>query len=407
MPTSSQALIVITDEGDDPRIPRRHYPATASSYPVLNIGNSDRTSSRSKLPGLKNTTKRSGFQNLVDVKGYRGTISYDATTKALRWLVAAQQTRGNVPLAPNGNVPLAPNGNVPLAPNGNVPLVPNVQTITGTDKAAPPCYIDHTDQWATSRSNNTLEYQASEKRRAQLETLGVRKRTSGLVAGQSSRDITSCSSTVLPKGAKFMPSPPGQKTRPIPVGNYSRDNVGDMCAPNAVNDRLVPKEKKKSLLDELKEAVSYDKRLFPSMHMRNSLPAPSPNSVCFSLRSNEEYTHKEIIDLVKNKTGFKPHTIQYDPVDVRAGNSEVPSRWVVEFGSAAETKSFLQNGLEICGEKVIVKLLDDVHKMEYTAYKLKQEELRKLAERQAMAYVPRKSRRSRTNTTQKSERCRI
>lgn len=70
-----------------------------------------------------------------------------------------------------------------------------------------------------------------------METLGVRKRTSGLVAGQSSRDIISCSSTVLPKGAKFMPSPPGQKTRPIPVGNYSRDNVGDMCTPNAVNDR--------------------------------------------------------------------------------------------------------------------------------------------------------------------------
>lgn len=112
---------------------------------------------------MKNTTKRSGFQNLVDVKGYRGTISYDATTKALRWLVAAQQTRGNVPLAPNGNVPLAPNGDVPLAPNDNVPLVPNVQTITGTDKAAPPCYIDHTDQWATSRSNNTLEYQGKQQ----------------------------------------------------------------------------------------------------------------------------------------------------------------------------------------------------------------------------------------------------
>lgn len=78
---------------------------------------------------------------------------------------------------------------------------------------------------------------ASEKRRAQLETLGVRKRTSGLVAGQSSRDLISCSSTVLPKGAKFMPSPPGQKPRPIPMGNYSRDNVGDMCAPTAVNDR--------------------------------------------------------------------------------------------------------------------------------------------------------------------------
>lgn len=46
MPTSSQALIVITDEGEDPRVPRRHYPATASSYPVLNIGYSDRTSSK-------------------------------------------------------------------------------------------------------------------------------------------------------------------------------------------------------------------------------------------------------------------------------------------------------------------------------------------------------------------------
>ncbi|CAC5396162.1 unnamed protein product [Mytilus coruscus] len=383
MPTSSQALIVITDEGDDPRVPRRHYPATASTYPVMNIGNSD-SFSKSKLPGLKNTTKRSGFQNLVDVKGYRGTISYDATTKALRWLVATQQA------------------------HDNVPLVSNNQTITGTEKAAPPCYIDHTDQWTTSRSNNTLENQASAKRRAQLENLGVRKRRpTGIVSGQSSGDIISCSSTVLPKDAKFMPSPPGQKPRPIPVGKISRDNVGDMCATAAVNDRLVPKEKKKSLLDELKEAVSYDKRLFPSMQMRKSLPTPSPNSVCFSLRSNEEYTHQEIMDLIKNKTGFKPRTIQYDPVDVRAGNSEVPSRWVVEFGSAEETKSFLQNGLEICGEKVIVKLLDEVHKMEVTAYKLKQEELRKLAERQAMSFFTRKSRRSRTNTTQKNERFRI
>lgn len=130
------------------------------------------------------------------------------------------------------------------------------------------------------------------------------------------------------------------------------------------------------------------------MHMRSSIPPPSPYSVCFSLRCNDEYSHQEILDLLRRKTGVTPRTIRHDPVDVRAGNADVPSRWIVDFRNPEDTRSILQNGLEINGEKIILKALDDVYKLEFQAHRLRLEEERILAERQAAkGFMSQKSRR--------------
>ena len=156
-------------------------------------------------------------------------------------------------------------------------------------------------------------------------------------------------------------------------------------------------EKPKSLLDELKESVSYDSRLFPSMELKKTVPSPSPSSVVFSLRNNEDYEHKDIKELIEKQTTLKAVSVQYDPVNVRVGSSSIPSRWIVQFKNPEDARIIVQNGIEISNEKVIVRFLDTVYKMEYQAYLLKEEEERKERERKPVVHVPRNRRRNRVS----------
>ena len=135
------------------------------------------------------------------------------------------------------------------------------------------------------------------------------------------------------------------------------------------------------------------------MQMRKELPPPSPNSVVFSMRKKDKYSHKDIKDLIENETGFKARSIQYDPVNVRAGSSEVTSRWIVQFGCLYETYSILQKGMKINGEKIVVRKLDDIYKLELAAYKMKMEEKRKQKEKATIVFAPKKCAIKRTQST--------
>ena len=62
----------------------------------------------------------------------------------------------------------------------------------------------------------------------------------------------------------------------------------------------------------------------------------------------------------------------------------------------------LQNGIEIPGEKIIASCIHEIHNIKFQAYKLQIEEQRRLRVSDVMVYIPRKSRRDLTSTTQQN-----
>jgi hypothetical protein len=112
-----------------------------------------------------------------------------------------------------------------------------------------------------------------------------------------------------------------------------------------------------------------------------------------ALRNNGQYTHEEITDLLKIETGLKSRSVQFDPVSIRARHSSLQSCWIVEFGSHDETP-YIKHWFKINGDIITVRLLKDVHEMEFQEYKFKKEEQRRQKES-----VTEKSRRHRTRKT--------
>ncbi|CAG2202234.1 unnamed protein product [Mytilus edulis] len=355
MPTSSQTMIVMKDNGEDPRIPRRQFPS-ASAFPPMDSSQYDiPDTTRRNKPSLSNDNS-SGFPDVADANGFRGKMYFDRKTQSLRW------------------------------------KIPNMNFNQLARNKLPP---------TETKQHAAIKIDGNEENQMRLENLGFRRRR-GIHGNRIETVSTRSISSTLPKDAKYMPAPPGVKPSHIlpaivpPVNNFSS---GDSLSCSTYKHISVP-DKPKSLLDELKECISYDSRVFPSMEMRKCLPPKSPNSVVFTLRNNEEYTYNEILDLIKQETGLKAVSLQYDPVNVRTGNSKVPSRWIAEFGFQDDVRLILQNGLQINDEKVVVRLLDNVHKMEFEAYKQKMEEERKRNEREANTCVKRKSRRNKKKENQ-------
>ncbi|CAC5389621.1 unnamed protein product [Mytilus coruscus] len=344
MPTSSQTMIVMKDHGEDPRIPRRQFSSSVSAFPPMCSNQYDIQDTTKRNKASLRTGNSSGFPSVADVNGFRAKMYFDRKMQSLRW------------------------------------------KITNT----------HFNQLAENKlsSAETKQHaETNEENQVRLENLGFRRRRD--IHGNRIETVSTRSST-LPKDTKYMPTSPGIKPRPILpaivlfANNYSSGD--NLCC--STNKTISVRDKPKSLLDELKECASYDGKLFPSMEMRKSLPPKSPNSVVFTLRNNDGYTDKAILDLIKQETGLKAVSLQYDPVNVRTGNSKVPSRWIAEFGFQDDVQLILKNGLEVNGEKVVVRLLDNVHKMEFEAYKQNMEEERKRNEREPHTRVKRKYRRN-------------
>ncbi|XP_052103526.1 uncharacterized protein LOC127737013 [Mytilus californianus] len=297
MPTSSQTMIVMKEQGEDPRIPRRQFSSSVSAFPPMDSNQYDIQDTSKQNRASLRTGNSSGFPSVADVNGFRAKMYFDRKMQSLRLKIT--NTHFNQ-----------------LAENKLSSAETKQHAETNEVEKNLPHFFRQEAQTTTNKKKNDKEY----------------------------RSNSTCS----------------------------------------VRDRP------KSLLDELKECVSYDSKLFPSMEMRKSLPPKSPNSVVFTLRNNDGYTDKAILDLIERETGLKAMSLQYDPVNVRTGNSKVPSRWIAEFGFQDDVQLILQNGLEVNGEKVVVKLLDNVHKMEFEAYKQKMEEERKRNERESKASVKRK-----------------
>ena len=136
-------------------------------------------------------------------------------------------------------------------------------------------------------------------------------------------------------------------------------------------------EPKLSLLEDIKRTVHYDSRIQPAMCVRKSLPPSNPFAVCLGFREGKDYTHGEVKDLLERHTGVKVRSVQYDPISVRYPESaaDTRSRWIVHYATPTDCARVVNKGLDLGGDKIAIKLLDDVMMCEYEAYKIHAQDL--------------------------------
>ncbi|KAK3093521.1 hypothetical protein FSP39_016718 [Pinctada imbricata] len=340
MPTSSQAMIVMSGEGEDPRVPRRHFSNQANKISVTNY-NMCKTVKYDRHFGslmMDNSTGRSGAiaHRFPDDQehGFR-TIVNDTSKVRMRQI--PEVTRGR------------------------------------NDARESLSYS------YSSRFQPRHTFDASS-----LEKFGFRRRNVGN-AGQTTlveiRPKSSNSAAIL-NGKQYIPSPPGTKslTAEEYLRKYEKKDV--ICRESSPveeqqtswigNVEHVREEPKLSLLDEVKRSVNYDNRIQPALNMRTSLPRSNPFAVCFSFRQDTDMTHKEVKYLLEKNIGVRVHTIRYDPVSVRCASTaaDTRSRWIVTYGTTGECAYVISKGLEYKGDKIAIKSLDDVYACEYEAYQV-------------------------------------
>ena len=57
--------------------------------------------------------------------------------------------------------------------------------------------------------------------------------------------------------------------------------------------------KQRSLLEEVKQSVHWDKRVTPTMNLRKGPVKAIPTAICFSLRNIQDFAHNDIKELIE------------------------------------------------------------------------------------------------------------
>lgn len=86
MPTSSQTMIVMKDQEEDPRIPRRQFPSV-SAFPSMDSSQNDIPDTTRRNTSSLSTDNSSGFPEVADANGFRGKMYFDRKTQSLRWKI--------------------------------------------------------------------------------------------------------------------------------------------------------------------------------------------------------------------------------------------------------------------------------------------------------------------------------
>ncbi|KAK3594550.1 hypothetical protein CHS0354_023607 [Potamilus streckersoni] len=122
------------------------------------------------------------------------------------------------------------------------------------------------------------------------------------------------------------------------------------------------KPRKKSLIEEVKEKVNWNQRVMPTWKdCFDAGDMERPLTVCFSFRREQDvFSHTELKKLIAAQIGCKVIGLQYDPVSVRTADPSANDRWFATLEDPEQCKYFIQKGLVIGPDKIMVRSLDDV-----------------------------------------------
>ncbi|XP_033754989.1 uncharacterized protein LOC117337939 [Pecten maximus] len=367
MPTASQAMILRTTEVSDHILARRLYssmshvkparsestnkppPPTAGSMPTF----------QKDKPGPR-TCPGTTPQQII-LQGYRGNMFFDQETRRFRWQIISQ----------NNNV-------------SEDMLTATSIDYDSPEEKPPPSQIVSKPKKLLSRRGNMADrhtamenrdipaqYGVDDKSYGRLEELGFRRRF--IAAPSKVSTAPRSSSPIVPKyeSVDRASNPIMHHTMRLHIPHGTTPNMeGHLSDEDGCIENHTVSEKTISLIDEIKQKIGYDKRIFPTMYMRRCYPMEQPLSLCFSLRDDNR-SHAAVKNWVEQESGLKVAAIQYDPISIRAGVMVgTGSRWVITMTTLEDCRKLLQQGLQVNGEKVIVRWLDDICVCEFDAYKI-------------------------------------
>ena len=108
------------------------------------------------------------------------------------------------------------------------------------------------------------------------------------------------------------------------------------------------------------------------MHMRRLVPPENPRAACFSFKSRDFRNHYEVKQLVESSIGIEITHLQYDPLYVHSANScsDTRHRWIITYRKPSEMETAARRGLEINGNKTMLRPWDEVVNCELEAYQI-------------------------------------
>ncbi|XP_071137586.1 uncharacterized protein [Mytilus edulis] len=123
-----------------------------------------------------------------------------------------------------------------------------------------------------------------------------------------------------------------------------------------------------SALPKTWDTSKYEDRCYPATHTLKIPPEKRPLVVCFSLPENEKYSHKEVKDMLVNEFNCDITKLQFDPLSVRAGDTVVRNRWLVEVSSKLEADHMVRAGFRLDDVQIVIKFLDEITSREHQTY---------------------------------------
>ncbi|XP_062566945.1 uncharacterized protein LOC134229249, partial [Saccostrea cucullata] len=135
-----------------------------------------------------------------------------------------------------------------------------------------------------------------------------------------------------------------------------------------------PPEKNSEIESGEEEApAQYEDLCLPSVYLRKKPAEKQPLTVCFSLKDNENLTHKELKNHIEAEMGVKVMRLQYEPLSVRSGDPSVNGRWLATMRNLFEVDTLLRKGFYMNGNHMIVKRWDEICEKEYRNYRYMQD----------------------------------
>lgn len=119
--------------------------------------------------------------------------------------------------------------------------------------------------------------------------------------------------------------------------------------------------------------AQYEDLCLPAVYLRKKPAEKQPLAVCFSLKDNENMTHKELKNHIEAEMGVKVMRLQYEPLSVRSGDPSVNGRWLATMRNLFEVDTLLRKGFYMNGNHMIVKRWDDICEKECRNYRYMQD----------------------------------
>ncbi|XP_069113190.1 uncharacterized protein [Argopecten irradians] len=318
MPTASQAMILKTADVSDHILARRLYSSMShlkrsgsenTNKPTLQTAGSTPTFQKGQ-PGPRSCPGTAPQQ--IILQGYRGNMFFDQETRRFRWQIISQ----------HNNV------------SEDVLTATSIDCESPEEKPPPPQIISKPTKLLSRRGNMAnrskesenksipAKYGFDEKSYGRLEELGFRRR-------------------FIAAPTKVTPTP--RSSSPIVPKYDSTDRSSNPMMQNSVRLHI---PHGRTLNVECNHSEEEDLR-------------------------DDTRSHAAVKKWVERQSGLKVAAIQYDPVSIRAGVMVgTGSRWIITMTSLEDCRKLLQQGLEVDGEKVVVRWLDDICVYEFDAYKI-------------------------------------